>query len=84
MIPTASFIADFWTEQISGEHRDGIFLVLVGFILSFAFIRTTRTNDIRFSLARIVGLLGWLDGQPVTGLVIEPTPSISIVISSPG
>jgi hypothetical protein len=39
VIPTASFIADFWTEQISGEHRDGIFLVLVGFILSFAFIR---------------------------------------------
>ena len=39
MIPTASFIADFWTDQISGEHRDGIFLVLVGFILSFAFIR---------------------------------------------
>jgi hypothetical protein len=39
VIPAASFIADFWADQISSHHRDGIFLVLVGFILSFAFIR---------------------------------------------
>ena len=39
MIPTASFISNFWNDQIAGEQRDGIFLVLVGFILSFAFIR---------------------------------------------
>jgi hypothetical protein len=39
VIPTASFIADFWSDQVAGEQRDGIFLVLVGFILSFAFIR---------------------------------------------
>lgn len=32
-------LADLWSTQIAGEHRDGIFLVLVGFILSFAFIR---------------------------------------------
>jgi hypothetical protein len=39
MIPTASFISDFWLNQVVGEQRDGIFLVLAGFILSFAFIR---------------------------------------------
>jgi hypothetical protein len=39
LIPTASFLSNFWFDQVVGEHRDGIFLVLVGFILSFAFIR---------------------------------------------
>jgi hypothetical protein len=39
LIPTASFLSDFWLDQVVGEHRDGIFLVLAGFILSFAFIR---------------------------------------------
>jgi hypothetical protein len=39
VIPTAIFVSDFWTDDIAGEHRDGIFLVLAGFILSFAFIR---------------------------------------------
>lgn len=39
MLPTGSFISDFWLNQVVGEHRDGIFLVLAGFILSFAFIR---------------------------------------------
>jgi hypothetical protein len=39
LIPTASFLSTFWFDQVVGEHRDGIFLVLVGFILSFAFIR---------------------------------------------
>jgi hypothetical protein len=50
-IPTASFISDFWTDQISGQHRDGIFLVLVGFIASFAFIRmsTRLMRSPRFS-----------------------------------
>jgi hypothetical protein len=39
LIPAAISISDFWTDQVSGEQRDGIFLVLAGFILSFAFIR---------------------------------------------
>jgi hypothetical protein len=39
LIPSASFLSNFWFDQVVGEHRDGIFLVLVGFILSFAFIR---------------------------------------------
>jgi hypothetical protein len=39
LLPTASFISDFWQSQVVGEHRDGIFLVLAGFLLSFAFIR---------------------------------------------
>jgi hypothetical protein len=36
---TASFVSEFWNEQILANHRQGVFLVLVGFLLSFAFIR---------------------------------------------
>jgi len=36
---TASILSDFWTEQILAHEREGVFLVLVGFVLSFAFIR---------------------------------------------
>jgi hypothetical protein len=36
---TASILADFWNDQILAEEKQGLFLVLVGFILSFAFIR---------------------------------------------
>lgn len=39
MIQTASVISDFWNQDIVGEHREGVFLVLFGFILSFGFIR---------------------------------------------
>jgi len=39
VVPTASFISDFWLEQVVGEQREGVFLVLAGFIVSFAFIR---------------------------------------------
>jgi hypothetical protein len=35
----ASIFSDFWTDQILAHERQGVFLVLVGFILSFAFIR---------------------------------------------
>jgi hypothetical protein len=35
----ATLYQDFWVDQIVGENRDGVFLVLVGFILSFGFIR---------------------------------------------
>jgi hypothetical protein len=35
----ASIFGDFWSEQILANNRQGVFLVLVGFILSFAFIR---------------------------------------------
>ena len=35
----ASFVSDFWNEQLVANNRQGVFLVLVGFILSFAFIR---------------------------------------------
>ena len=35
----ASFISQFWNEHILANNRQGVFLVLVGFILSFAFIR---------------------------------------------
>lgn len=36
---TASIFADFWQDQIAADDKQGIFLVLVGFVLSFAFIR---------------------------------------------
>ncbi len=35
----ASVFSEFWSEQILAHEREGVFLVLVGFILSFAFIR---------------------------------------------
>lgn len=36
---TASILADFWNDQILAEEKQGLFLVLAGFVLSFAFIR---------------------------------------------
>jgi hypothetical protein len=39
LIASVPLVSDFWTNQVVGENRDGVFLVLAGFILSFAFIR---------------------------------------------
>ena len=39
MIASASIFSDFWNDQLVGEGKDGLFLVFVGFILSFSFIR---------------------------------------------
>ncbi len=36
---TASLFVDFWNDQILAEEKQGLFLVLAGFVLSFAFIR---------------------------------------------
>lgn len=35
----ANFVSDFWNSHILAHERQGVFFVLVGFILSFAFIR---------------------------------------------
>jgi hypothetical protein len=35
----ASIFSDFWNDQIVADEKQGLFLVIVGFILSFAFIR---------------------------------------------
>jgi hypothetical protein len=35
----ASFITDFWEDQLVSNSRQGLFLVLVGFLCSFGFIR---------------------------------------------
>ncbi len=35
----ASLVSDYWNDHILANNRQGVFLVLVGFILSFAFIR---------------------------------------------
>jgi hypothetical protein len=39
MTVTASILSDFWNNQILAEEKQGLFLVLAGFVLSFAFIR---------------------------------------------
>ncbi len=38
-LPLASFITDFWEHHLVAHDRQGVFLVLVGFLGSFAFIR---------------------------------------------
>ena len=35
----ASFISDFWNDQLVEHGRQWLFLVLLGFVGSFAFIR---------------------------------------------
>jgi len=39
MIATASILADFWNDQLVAHDRQALFLVLVAFVGSFAFIR---------------------------------------------
>lgn len=39
MLPVASFISDFWNDQLVEHDRQWLFLVLLGFVASFAFIR---------------------------------------------
>jgi hypothetical protein len=39
MISTASIVSDFWNDQLVAHDRQALFLVLVGFLGSFAFIR---------------------------------------------
>lgn len=39
MISTASIFSDFWNDQLVAHDRQALFLVLVGFLGSFAFIR---------------------------------------------
>src|SRR6476660_136786 len=36
---TASIFTEFWNDHLVAHDRQGVFLVLVGFLLSFAFIR---------------------------------------------
>ncbi|MBS1676852.1 MAG: hypothetical protein JST08_05645 [Actinobacteria bacterium] len=38
-LPFAGFVTDLWNDQLVAHHRQGVFLVLVGFVGSFAFIR---------------------------------------------
>jgi hypothetical protein len=39
VISQASIFSDFWQDQLVAEDKQGLFLVLVGFIVSFSFIR---------------------------------------------
>jgi hypothetical protein len=38
-LPLANFVSEFWDDHLVAHHRQGVFLVLVGFVGSFAFIR---------------------------------------------
>jgi len=38
-LPLGSFVTEFWNDQLVAHDRQGVFLVLVGFLGSFAFIR---------------------------------------------
>ncbi|MBS1883417.1 MAG: hypothetical protein JSS97_10750 [Actinobacteria bacterium] len=38
-LPLASFVTEFWQDHLVAHGRQGVFLVLVGFVGSFAFIR---------------------------------------------
>jgi lysyl-tRNA synthetase, class II len=38
-LPLANLTTDFWNHHLVAHHRQGVFLVLVGFVGSFAFIR---------------------------------------------
>jgi hypothetical protein len=38
-LPTANLLVDLWNEHLVAHDRQGVFLVLVGFVGSFAFIR---------------------------------------------
>ncbi len=38
-LPLAAFIVEFWDDQLVSHQRQAVFLVLVGFVGSFAFIR---------------------------------------------
>ncbi len=39
MTPAASFLSQFWHDQLVAHDKQAVFLVLVGFLLSFSFIR---------------------------------------------
>jgi hypothetical protein len=39
MTGTASILSDFWNDQLVAHDRQALFLVLVSFLGSFAFIR---------------------------------------------
>ena len=39
MIPLANFISDFWEDQLVAHDRQWLFLVLMGLVISFGFIR---------------------------------------------
>jgi hypothetical protein len=49
-LPLASFISDFWDHNLVAHDRQGVFLVLVGFVGSFAFIRMS-TRLIRMEVS---------------------------------
>lgn len=57
MTTTATLLGDFWHDQIAADGRQGIFLLLVSFLASFLFIRTS---------ARLGRSTTWWPGSVVT------------------
>jgi hypothetical protein len=54
-LPLANFVTDAWNHHLVDHHRQGVFLVLVGFVGSFAFIR--------FSTRMIRAEVSWWPGN---------------------
>jgi hypothetical protein len=50
LLPAANIFSDFWEEHLVAHGRQGVFLVLVGFVGSFAFIRMS-TRLIRMEVS---------------------------------
>lgn len=57
MVTTATLLGDVWRDQIADSGRQGIFLLLVAFLASFLFIRTS---------ARLGRSTTWWPGSVVT------------------
>src|SRR6202000_568913 len=67
-LPLPNFATDFWTHPLVDHGRQGVFLVLVGFVGSFAFIRFS-TRMIRAEVSWWPGNIERESGLPVTTLL---------------
>src|SRR3954449_5422741 len=69
----ASIFTDFWQDQLVSNSRQGMFLVLIGFIGSFAFIRMS-TRIMRSPR------ISWWPGSVKTGGVHVHPPAFGIFL----
>src|SRR5215216_1797869 len=79
----ASFISDFWNDQIVAHEGEGLFFVLIGFLGSFGFIRMStrliRSPRVSWWPGSVVSDSGVHLHHLVFGiwLMIGPAPSVS-------
>src|SRR5215217_5886188 len=80
---SASILSDFWHDQLVEHSRQGLFLVLVGFLGSFGFIRLSarlgRSPRVPWWPGSVVSDSGVHLHHLVWGicLMIGPAPSVS-------